>query len=183
MKKAQYLKESLKTIKNIRGKHDILGSKILKNKSKSIIKKIYLDERIIDEDVDLEDSDIEYINKCLNNLEEYLLKKTRHYDHDTKYKGIDDLRYLLDEDEYEDYYERKLIYTAFKINYCQYQTTSDRKNMVPQSKYSKIIEPGLIKLINKHKNNNWKIQLTMKIIFTSILLIKELCMLRYVKLV
>ena len=183
MKKAQYLKESLKTIKNIRGKHDILGSKILKNKSKSIRKKIFLDKRIIDEDVDLEDSDIEYINKCLNNLEEYLLKKTRHYDHDTKYKGIDDLRYLFDEDENEDYYERKLIFTAFKINYCQCQTTSDRKNMVPQSKYSKIIEPGLIKLINKHKNNNWKIQLTMKFIFTSILMIKELCMLRYVKLV
>ena len=158
------------TIKNIRGKLDILGSKILKNKSKSIRKKIYLDERIIDEDVDLEDSDIEYINKGLNNLEEY--------DHDTKYKGIDDLRYLFDEDEDEDCYERKLIYTAFKMNYCQHQTTSDRKNKVPQSEYSKTIEPGLIKLINKHKNGNWKIQLTMKIIFTSILMIKELCMLR-----
>ena len=57
------------TIKNIRGKLDILGFKILKNKSKSIRKKIYLDERIIDEDVDLEDSDIEYINKGLNNLD------------------------------------------------------------------------------------------------------------------
>ena len=57
------------TIKNIRGKLGILGFKILKNKSKSIRKKIYLDERIIDEDVDLEDSDIEYINKGLNNLD------------------------------------------------------------------------------------------------------------------
>ena len=66
------------------------------------------------------------------------------------------------------------------MNYCQYQTTSDRKNKVPQSEYSKTIEPGLIKLINKHKHDNWKIQLTMKIIFTSILMIKELCMLRYV---
>ena len=73
---------------------------------------------------------------------------------------------MIDEDE--DYYEPKLIKTAFKNNYFQYQTTSDRKNMLPPNEYFEIIEPGLIKLINKHKNNNWKIQLTMKIIFTTI---------------
>ena len=36
------------------------------------------------------------------------------------------------------------------------------------SEYFEKIEPGLIDLINKHKNDNWKIQLTMKIIFTPI---------------
>ena len=51
---------------------------------------------------------------------------TRHYYHDIKYKGIDDLRYLFDEDEGEDYYEPKLINTAFKNNYSQHPTTSDR---------------------------------------------------------
>ena len=66
------------TINNIGEKLDILGSKILKNK------KIRLDERIIDESDNLEDSDIENISGLLNNLEEYLLKESRHYDHDTK---------------------------------------------------------------------------------------------------
>ena len=31
-----------------------------------------------------------------------------------------------------------------------------------------MVEPNLFKLINKHKNNNWKIQLTIKMIFTPI---------------
>ena len=157
-------------INNIREKRDILGSRILKNKKKSIRKKIRLDERISDEDNELEDSDIEHINRGLNFLEKYLLKESRYYYHDTKYKRIDDLRNLFDEDEDEDedYYDPKLINTAFKNNYSQYQTTSDRKNILPPSEYFKIIEPGLIKLINKHKKDNWKIQLTMKIIFTPI---------------
>ena len=38
--------------------------------------------------------------------------------------------------------------------------------MLAANEYFKIIEPGLIKLINKHKNDNWKIQLTVIIIFT-----------------
>ena len=108
------------------------------------------------------------MSRLLNKFEKYLFKESRHYDHDTKYEGIDDLRYLFDEDEDEDYYEPKLTNSAFKNNYFQYQTTSDRKNILPPNEYLKMIEPGLIKLINKHKNDNWKIQLTMKIIFTSI---------------
>ena len=129
---------------------------------------IRIDERIIDESDRLEDSDIEHISGLLNKLEKYLLKESRHYDHDTKYKRIDELRYLFDEDEDEDYYEPKLTNTAFKNNYSQYQTTSDINNMLPPSEYFEMIKPSLIKLINKHKNNNWKIQLTMKNIFTPI---------------
>ena len=75
---------------------------------------------------------------------------------------------MFDEDADEDYYEPKLINTAFKNSYSQYQTTSDRKNMLTPNEYFKTIEPGLINLINKHKNDSWKIQLTMKIIFTPI---------------
>ena len=156
------------TINNIRQKLYILGSKIFKNKKKSIRRKIRIDQRIIDKSDDLEDSDMENISGLLNKLEEYLLKESRHYDHDTKYKGVDDLRYLFDGDEVEDYYEPKLRNTTFKNIYSQYHTTSDRKNMLPPSEYFKIIEPSLIKLIKKHKNDNWKIQLTMKIVFTSI---------------
>ena len=46
---------------------------MLKNKKKSIRKRIRIDERIIDQDDDLKDSDIENISGLLNKLEEYLL--------------------------------------------------------------------------------------------------------------
>ena len=40
--------------------------------------------------------------------------------------------------------------------------------MLPPIKYFEKIRPNLNKLINKHKNDNKKIQLTMKIIFISV---------------
>ena len=66
----------------------------------------------------------------MNKIENYLLKQPRYYDHDTKYQGIGDFRYLFDKDDEEDYYEPKLINTAFENNYFQYQTTLDRKKYV-----------------------------------------------------
>ena len=75
--------------------------------------------------------------------------------------------YLM-KNEDEDYYEPKSINTAFKNNYSQYQTTSDRKNILTPNEYLKKIEPSLIDLINKYKNDSWKVQLNMKIIFTPI---------------
>ena len=114
-------------------------------------------------------SDIKSISEKLIRFEDYSLKKNRYNDHYINYKGIKDLRYLFDEDENEDYYEPKLINTAFKNNYFQYQSGSDRKNMLPPNEYFKMTEPHLIKMINKHKNDDsWKIQLTIKINFTSV---------------
>ena len=155
------------TINNIREKLNILGSKILKNKSKRMRKTIYLKEKVINSD-DLDDSDIENISALLNNLEKYLLKESRHYDHDSKYKGIENIRYLFDENENKYYYKPKLINTAFKNNYLQYQTGSDGNKIFSPNRYFEMVEPNLFKLINKHKNNNWKIQLTIKMIFTPI---------------
>ena len=153
------------TIHNLREELDILGFKIFKSKKRLIKKRIRIDKRIIDEDDDLDHSDIEHINSDLNLRERHLLKESIHYDHD---KGIGDLRYLFDEDEDDDYFERKFINSVLQNNYSQYQATSDRKNMLPPSEYFEMIEPSLIKLINKHKNDNCKNQLTMKIIFTPI---------------
>ena len=114
-------------------------------------------------------SDIKSISEKLIRFEDYSLKKNRYNDHYINYKGIKDLRYLFDEDENEDYYEPKLINTAFRNNYFQYQSGSDRKNMLPPNEYFKMTEPHLIKMINKHKNDDsWKIQLTIKINFTSV---------------
>ena len=105
----------------------------------------------------------------MNKIENYLLKQLRYYDHDTKYKGINDLRYLFDKDDEEDYYEPKLINTAFENNYFQYETTSEIKNMLPLDEYFKMVQSHLIQLINNHKNdNNRKIQLTMNVNFTPV---------------
>ena len=35
----------------------------------------------------------------MSGLKEHYLKETKHYDHDTKYKGAESIRYLFDEDE------------------------------------------------------------------------------------
>ena len=58
-----------------------------------------------------------------------------------------------DEDKDKDYCDSKLINAAFQNNYSQYQTTSDRKNMLTPNENLKKIEPS---------------QLPMKIIFTPI---------------
>ena len=68
--------------------------------------------------------------------------------------------YLFNKNEHEDYYEPKLI------NYQQYQTDSDKKLLAP-NEYLEKIRPNLIRLINEH-NNNWKLKLTIQIIFNSI---------------
>ena len=67
---------------------------------------------------------------------------------------IESIRYLFDKDESKDYYKPKLINTAFKNNYLEYQTGSDKKKMLPSNRYIEMIKPNLIKLINKYKNNN-----------------------------
>ena len=117
----------------------------------------------------LSKSDIKSISGKLNRSENDLLEKNRYNDHDVNYKGIKYVRHLFDEDENEDCYVPKLINTAFKNNYFHYQSGSDRKNMLPPNEYFKMIEPHLTEMIIKHKNDdNWKIQLTMKINITPV---------------
>ena len=71
---------------------------------------------------------------------------------------------MFDKNEDEDYYEPKLI-NNYNHNYKQYQTDSDKKLLTP-NEYLEKIRPNLIELMSKH--NNWKIQLTMQLIFNSI---------------
>ena len=107
------------------------------------------------------------IKACLN-LKAYLKKKNTNHDHNTKYLGIEIIRYLFDKNENEDYYKPKLINSTFNYNYQEHQTDSDKKLLAP-NEYLEKIRPNLIQLINNHKdNNNWKIQLTTQIIFNSI---------------
>ena len=54
----------------------------------------------------------------------------------------------------KDYYKPKLVSTAFKNNYLQYQSGSDRKKMLSPIKYFEKVKAKLIKLVNKHKNDN-----------------------------
>ena len=103
----------------------------------------------------------------MNILEEYLLKESRYYDHDTKYKVLMILDTCLMKMKMKIIMNQKLINTAFKNNYFQYQSASDRKNMLSPNEYFKMSETHLTEMINKNKNyDSCKIQLTMKISFT-----------------
>ena len=76
---------------------------------------------------------------------------------------------MFDEDKNEDYYDPKLINTAFKIITFIMRVVQIEKNMLSPDEYFKMIDPHLIELINKHKeDDSWKIQLNMKINFTPI---------------
>ena len=111
-------------IENIREKLQILGSKNPKSESNLIRRGLYEVEKV----KNLSGSSIKSISEKLNRSEDGLLKKNRYNNHYVNHKGIKDIRHLFEEDKNEDYYEPKLINTAFKNNYFHYESGSDRKN-------------------------------------------------------
>ena len=68
----------------------------------------------------------------------------------------------------EDYYKLIRNSIAFSRNYIEYESNGDKDKMLSTEKYLDKIEPYLNNLIDDHKNQGeWKIQLTMAIIFIS----------------
>ena len=126
---------------------------------KTLRSRLILDKKAADDEKEIDAEYLQGIIDTLSMLKESYLEETRHYENNTKYKGIKSIRYLFDEDG--DYYKTKLVSTVFKNN-LQYQTSS---KLLPPTKYLEEIEPNLIRLINKHKNDNCKIQSIMKLIF------------------
>ena len=75
-----------------------IKSKILNRKLNTCRSILRLDEKAANG----EKEDGEYLQgiiDVLSGLKEHYLKETKHYDHDTKYKGAESIRYLFDEDE------------------------------------------------------------------------------------
>ena len=63
----------------------------------------------------------------LNKLEERIYKLNRYYDYDdVKYRGIRDIKDLLDLSISEDYYKPIIVNTAFNNNYIRYESKGDK---------------------------------------------------------
>ena len=100
-----------------------------------------------------------YLKKLNNDL-----KKLNKY-HDNIPYGLD---YLLNEVNEEDYYEPREIKNAFGGGYVLYQSRGDEDNMLVLYEYFNKIKPYLKDVINDYNSKGeWKIQIVMRIIFTS----------------
>ena len=116
----------------------------------------------------------EYFNKLNNDLSK--LKRHRHnIIHDTEYKGIEEIKYLFNNINEEDYYESINIKHAFDDNYIAYESRRDKYNNLSLEEYLNMTIPYLRDMIDNYKTlGEWKIQLIMRIIFVSSLDINEI---------
>ena len=86
------------------------------------------------------------------------------YQYNTTY-GLD---YLFNEGE--DYYKPREVKRAFNGGYIVYESRGDINANLSINEYFNIIKPYLGDLINDHKSRaEWKIKLTMTVIFLSII--------------
>ena len=103
------------------------------------------------------------IGRYLKNFKKYLekLKKFQYY---ITY-GLD---YLFNEHDERDYYEPREVKSAFDGSYMLYESRGDKDSKLAIYEYFDIIRPYLRDMIDNHKaRDEWKIQLTMSIIFVS----------------
>ena len=106
----------------------------------------------------------------LKNIGKYLkklnidLKKLNKYQGNTTY-GLD---YFFNEFNEEDYYEPKEIKSAFNGSYMLYESRGDKDAKLALYEYFEKIIPYLKDMINNYKSKGeWKIPITMRIIFVS----------------
>ena len=140
----------------------------------------------IEKEKNLSKLKIKGIEKNLTELEGNLFKSKKYYEYDdSEYRGIRNVRDLLDLLIDEVYYEPILAKSAFDGNYIQYESRGDKGKNLSIKRYLKVIKPYLSDLINKHKthglaryhsgnkswiektSSDWEIQLTMAINFIS----------------
>ena len=104
------------------------------------------------------------------NIDRYLKKLNNDFKKLQKYQdnityGLD---YLFNELNEEDYYEPKEIKSAFDGSYTLYESRGDKDNMLAIYEYFDKIKPYLKDMIDDYKTKGeWKIQLSMRIIFAS----------------
>ena len=100
----------------------------------------------------------------LNNINKYLKNLKRDLE---KYNITYGLDYLFNELN-EDYYEPKEVKSAFDGSDILYESRGDKDSKLAIYEYSDIIKPYLRDMIDYYKaRGEWKIQLSMRIIFDS----------------
>ena len=104
----------------------------------------------------------------LRNDEKYIKNLKKDLEKLQKYSITYGLDYLFNELNEVDYYEPKKVKSAFNGSYVLYESKGDKDSKLSIYKYFDIIRPYLRDMIDNHKaRGEWKIQLTMRIIFVS----------------
>ena len=108
--------------------------------------------------------------RMLKNIDRYRknfkkdLEKLQKYQYNITY-GLD---YLFNELNEEDYYKPAEVKSVFDGSYVLYESKGDKDNKLAIYKYFDIIRPYLRDMIDDHMaKGEWKIQLTIQIIFVS----------------
>ena len=92
------------------------------------------------------------VEKNLDELERNLSKTKKYYDYDdAEYRGIKDVKDLLDLSIDEDYYKSIITKGSFNNNYIQYESRRDKDKILTVDEYLDIIRPYLVDIINDHK--------------------------------
>ena len=108
--------------------------------------------------------------RVLKKIDRYLKNFKKDSEKLQKYQDIITygLDYLFNEHDEVDYYEPKEVKSAFDGSYVLYESKGDKDNNLSIDEYFDIIRPYLRDMIDNHKaRGEWKIQLTMQIIFVS----------------
>ena len=104
----------------------------------------------------------------LKNIDRYLKNLKKDLEKLQKYSITYGLDYLFNELGEVDYYEPKEVKSASNGNYVLYESKGGKDNRLSLYEYFDIIRPYLKDMIDNHKaRGEWKIQLTMRIIFAS----------------
>ena len=102
------------------------------------------------------------MKNILKKLKEDLSKLKRHRDniiHDTEYKGINEIQYLFNNIDEEDYYEPIKTVQAFDDNYIKYESRGKKDSKLSLYEYLNIIRLYLRDMIDNKALGGWKIQL------------------------
>ena len=141
-------------------------------KQRELEKKLYKKEAVYNflKEKEQEGSLTNKQKNALKSIERYLkklnndLKKLQKYEYNLTY-GLD---YLLNEVNEEDYYKPTEVKSAFDGSYVLYESKGDKDNMLAIYEYFDKIKPYLKDMIDDYKSKGeWKIQITMRIIFIS----------------
>ena len=90
------------------------------------------------------ESKIKEIDRNLTELEENLSKTKKYYGYDDiEYRGIRNVRDLLDFSIDEDYYKPIIVRGAFDGSYIQYESKGDKGKNLSIKKYLNMIKPYL----------------------------------------
>ena len=106
--------------------------------------------------------------RLLKNIDIYLKNLKKNLEKLQKYSATYGLDYLFNELDQGDYYEPREVKSAFDGSYMLYESRGDKDSKLAIYEYFDIIRPYLRDMIDNHKaRGEWKIQLTMRIIFVS----------------